>query len=261
MVIVEELVDSPDCESGLWRFEPALSPAWSFFVLSRIYGKVQIMAQKERKYYFVYKTTNVLSNRYYIGMHSTDNLDDGYLGSGKRLRYSINKYGVENHKREIIEFLPDRKTMIQKEIEIVNLNEIAKVECMNLMVGGQGGRGFTIEQQKKNAKKSNKKQRKLHKDKEWAKRKGERITESLKRAYAEGRKEIKFNYDWNGKKHGEKTKEKIGNANSISQLGEKNSQYGTHWITNGIENKKIQNKNKIPIGWKLGRTQKCRNTE
>lgn len=211
------------------------------------------MAQKERKYYFIYKTTNVLTNRYYIGMHSTDNLDDGYLGSGKRLRYSINKYGAENHKREIIEFLPDRKTMIQNEIEIVNLNEIAKVDCMNLMVGGQGGRGFTIEQQKKNAKNSIKKQRKLHKDREWVKRKGERITKSLKNAYSEGRKEKKINYDWNGRKHREETKEKIGRANSKHQNGEGNSQYGTCWITNGNENKKMKRGEDIPTGWKIGR--------
>jgi len=214
------------------------------------------MARKERKYYFIYKTTNVLTNRYYIGMHSTDNLDDGYLGSGKRLRYSINKYGAENHKREIIEFLPDRRTMIEKEVEIVNLNEIAKVECMNLMVGGQGGRGFTVEQQKVNACNSNKKQRELHKDKDWVKKKGERITISLKKAYSEGRKDIKFNYDWNGKKHRKETTEKIGKANSINQLGERNSQYGTCWITNDIENKKIKRGDDIPNGWKLGRTPK-----
>lgn len=212
------------------------------------------MTQKERKYYFVYKTTNVLTNRYYIGMHSTDNLDDGYLGSGKRLRYSINKYGAENHKREIIEFLPDRKTMIQKEIEIVSLNEIAKVECINLMVGGQGGRGFTVEQQKVNAHKSNEKQRELHKNKEWVLKKGEKITKSLKKAYSEGRREIKFDYEWNGRKHSEKTKEKIGKSNSVNHLGERNSQYGTCWITNGIQNKKIKRDGDISDGWKLGRT-------
>jgi hypothetical protein len=42
-------------------------------------------------------------------MHSTDNLDDGYLGSGKRLRYSINKHGAENHVREILEFVDSRE--------------------------------------------------------------------------------------------------------------------------------------------------------
>lgn len=94
------------------------------------------MTRKEKKYHFIYKTTNLLSGKYYIGMHSTDNLDDGYMGSGRRLRYSLNKYGKENHKREILEFCPSREELLSREEEIVNLNEIAKEECMNLKVGG-----------------------------------------------------------------------------------------------------------------------------
>ena len=97
------------------------------------------MARKEKKYHFIYKTTNLLNGKYYIGMHSTDNLNDGYMGSGKRLRYSVNKYGKENHKVEVLEFFDDRKQLAAREKEIVNLNEIAKEECLNLCVGGQGG--------------------------------------------------------------------------------------------------------------------------
>lgn len=44
-------------------------------------------------------------------MHSTDNLEDGYLGSEKRLRYSINKHGAENHEREILEFVDSREEL------------------------------------------------------------------------------------------------------------------------------------------------------
>lgn len=52
-------------------------------------------------------------------MHSTINQNDGYMGSGKRLRYSIRKYGKENHTKEILEFLPSREELIIKEIDIV----------------------------------------------------------------------------------------------------------------------------------------------
>jgi hypothetical protein len=85
-----------------------------------------------KKYHFIYKTTNLLSGRYYIGMHSTDDLNDGYLGSGTYLRRSINKHGKENHSIEILEFLNSREELAAREREIVSLQEIAKKECMNL---------------------------------------------------------------------------------------------------------------------------------
>jgi hypothetical protein len=39
-------------------------------------------------------------------MHSTDKLEDGYFGSGKRLWFSINYHGKDNHVKEIREYLP-----------------------------------------------------------------------------------------------------------------------------------------------------------
>ena len=151
------------------------------------------MARKEKKYHFIYKTTNLLSGKYYIGMHSTNDLNDGYMGSGKRLRYSVNKYGKENHKVEVLEFFDDRKQLAAREKEIVNLNEIAKEECLNLCVGGEGGRGFTSEEQKLNVLKSHVKQKILREtDKEWVEKKSKLTSQSNKKAYEEGRREKRF---------------------------------------------------------------------
>ncbi len=47
-----------------------------------------------RKYHIIYKTTCTITNKFYVSMHSTDNLEDGYQGSGKRLKYSVNKHGI-----------------------------------------------------------------------------------------------------------------------------------------------------------------------
>jgi hypothetical protein len=72
-------------------------------------------------------------------MHSTDNLEDGYLGSGKILGYSRAKYGDENHVREIVEYCLDRTELRQREKEIVNEELLKDPLNINLKYGGEGG--------------------------------------------------------------------------------------------------------------------------
>ena len=66
----------------------------------------------------------------------------------------------------------------------------------------------------------------------------------------------KNNLSFRGKTHKLETKEKIGKTNSINQKGVKNSQFGTMWITNGTDNKKIKKDSCIPLGWYKGRITK-----
>ena len=37
------------------------------------------MSNEQIKYHFLYKTTNLINNKYYYGMHSTNNLNDGWV--------------------------------------------------------------------------------------------------------------------------------------------------------------------------------------
>ena len=105
--------------------------------------------RKEKKYHYIYKTTNDLSGRYYYGLHSTDDLEDGYLGSGTYLRRAIRKHGEENFTKEIIEFCKSRNELALAESKVVTLKEVAKKECMNLYVGGAlGFRGTHSEETK-----------------------------------------------------------------------------------------------------------------
>ena len=91
------------------------------------------------KFHYIYKTTCLITKKYYIGMHSTNNMNDGYLGSGNLILRSINKHGKENHIIEILGFFPDRKSLSIKEKEIVNEKTIKEDLCLNLKLGGEGG--------------------------------------------------------------------------------------------------------------------------
>lgn len=97
------------------------------------------MPRKQKKYHIIYKVTNLLNDKYYIGMHSTDDLDDGYFGSGVYIRRSIKKYGIENHQFEILEYCSSREDLKLREELIVNEKLVADAQCMNLKIGGIGG--------------------------------------------------------------------------------------------------------------------------
>lgn len=58
---------------------------------------------------FVYKTTNLINGKIYIGQHTTENIDDGYLGSGVILQKAFKKYGKENFKREVLKMVDGSK--------------------------------------------------------------------------------------------------------------------------------------------------------
>lgn len=208
--------------------------------------------KSNRKYHFIYKTTNILTGRYYYGMHSTDDLDDNYLGSGKRLRRSIIKYGEENHKREIVEFCKDREELIKRESEIVNLNEVAKKDCMNMQLGGGGGFSSKEHQQKCGAKGRASFLNKL-KDQKYSLEFAIRKSKNTKNAHKMGA--YKYEHlNWTGKHHTDETKEKMSLSHKGKHIGENNSQFGTIWITNNIdENKKINKNERIPKGWTKGR--------
>ena len=211
------------------------------------------MARKEKKYHYIYKTTNLKNGKYYIGMHSTNNLEDGYMGSGKRLRRSLIKYGKENFKSEILEFLPERKTLVEREKEIVNEELLKDTLSMNLKQGGEGG---TInDEHRKNLKigASKYQKNKWLIDSDYRDKIKKLLLDNIVKNHLLG----KINYNnFEGRKHTEDTKNKMRDVKIGMYVGEKNPSYGTCWITNGKENKKIK-KEKINDylceGWYKGR--------
>lgn len=184
--------------------------------------------------HLIYKITNQLNDRFYIGMHSTENPDDGYLGSGKRIKAEVKKYGKENFRKEILERVSSRKLLQEREAQIVNAALLQDPLCLNLKNGGEGG------------------------GKIWSKEHAlvlhtaghKAMTASLTSEQRSARS-VKTNAT--RKIRGNQTnpiaateaarlsaKRKVTMQERGHMQGEKNSQFGTCWVTNGSEVVKIK---------------------
>lgn len=100
--------------------------------------------------YIIYKTTNKINGKFYVGQHKTKNLNDGYIGSGRLLNLAIKKYGIENFENEVIELCKSKKHMNEREIYWIDkLNATDKNIAYNITKGGDGGDTFTNNSNKK----------------------------------------------------------------------------------------------------------------
>jgi len=100
-------------------------------------------------YHFIYKTTNLINHKYYIGMHSTNDINDNYLGSGATLHKAIKKYGKANFSREILEFANSREECFRLEACYITLVQTSDPMCYNIQTGGLGNTVYTDEHKKK----------------------------------------------------------------------------------------------------------------
>lgn len=253
-----------------------------------------------KRYHYFYKITNKETGQYYYGIHSTNNLDDGYLGSGTRLKSAIKLYGKDSFQKDIIKFFNTREEASEYEASMVTESIVADRKSYNLKLGGDFGLTYgTILVRNKN----HKYQRVAPDDEKYVS--GELVPFSLgekvvfdvednkyklitqeeysknKERYrfpTEGHLSVKDNKGnifyvsinderykngtlkplWSGRKHVDETRKKMSNSHKANgdQIGLKNSQYGTCWITNGIENLKIKKedfKEYSDNGWTKGR--------
>jgi hypothetical protein len=88
--------------------------------------------------YLVYQTTCKINNKIYVGVHESDSLDDGYLGSGTYFNRAVKKYGKENFERIILRHCESREEMLLLEKEIVNEEFVSRKDTYNVTIGGEG---------------------------------------------------------------------------------------------------------------------------
>lgn len=122
--------------------------------------------------YYLYQVTNTINGKIYIGVHRTNNLEDGYMGSGTLLNRAINKHGVENFKKDILHYFENIEELFKKEREIVNESFLAREDVYNLRIGGDGGFDYI------NSNKEKYTELARQTESQWSKEKREQINKS-----------------------------------------------------------------------------------
>lgn len=95
-----------------------------------------IEVKETKMMYCVYKITNKVNQKIYVGFHKTDNLQDGYMGSGKLIKRAIEKYGIENFEKEILKIFDSQKEAEEYEAQIVDRDFTLKEDTYNIAIGG-----------------------------------------------------------------------------------------------------------------------------
>lgn len=91
-------------------------------------------------YGYIYKTTDLETNKIYIGQHKSDKFDTKYYGSGIVIRNLIKKYGLNRFKCELIEECISENHLNEREIYWINkFNSLDPEVGYNIASGGAFG--------------------------------------------------------------------------------------------------------------------------
>ncbi len=201
-------------------------------------------------YHFIYETKNLINGKLYRGKHSTENMDDGYLGSGIAIMRALDKYGRENFKRTILQMCKDVHIAYFHETLYVNPDWVNRDDTYNLVPGGLGGYGAKHSEEtkkrlseaqtgKKASEETKRKMSVSHMGNVPSKETREKLSKSLTgRALSEKHKAA-VSKTLTGYKHTEEAKKNMGDSHrgkkhsadakakmSAAQSGEKHHMYG-----------------------------------
>lgn len=112
------------------------------------------------KHIFIYQTICLINGKSYIGVHGTNNMNDGYIGNGiyqqagakknSPFHNAVKKYGYKNFKRYELCFFEDYETALEEERFIVDERWVKRNDNYNCALGGKGSPflGMTDEKKK-----------------------------------------------------------------------------------------------------------------
>lgn len=196
-------------------------------------------------YYIIYKITNRLNNKFYVGKHKTLDKSDGYLGSGILIDRAVKKYGKENFDKEILFECATEEEMNRVETNIVDEDFVSRDDTYNLALGGFGGASCITNNDRRRGHETFKRH--------WAEDAEFRLALSEKRALFARIRNLKYGFGGKlGRKVSAKTKERMSLSGKGKRCGESNGVYGKFWITDGIVSKMVDKHMEIPDGWRRG---------
>ena len=196
--------------------------------------------------YLMYKVTNRLDGKFYVGCHKTKNVNDGYMGSGKYLKNAQNKHGIDNFEKDILAVFDNSEAMFEMESMIVNEDFIKDEATYNIKKGGEGGFDYINENG-------------IHKydgDPNFGQKHKERMEtdvryrddyiERLKERHRKGL--VKYD-TFTGMKHSDEAKKKMSKARKGKYVGQNNPSFGTMWVYSSTEKKNKRIKKEELSAW------------
>lgn len=213
--------------------------------------------------YLVYKVVNKLTERYYIGVHKTNDPNDGYLGSGLVIRRAIRKYGADNFSKEVLAVFNTAKEAMERERDVISVC-MDDSKCYNLHEGGLGGfdqiNAKGLNNKNDNYRAANESRiYKIKTDPEFRKKFQEGGRKGIEKAKlnpkwgSSEKSRILATLAWTGSSHSVESRKKMSDC----KRGELNQWYGMKWMKN--ENgyservKSYDIPNRLQSGWSLGR--------
>jgi hypothetical protein len=166
---------------------------------------------------------------------------------------------LNNFEKEILEYFDNERDMYNREIELVDADFVLREDTYNLTEGGNGGsfaassKGGKIGGKMTGYNNFLKLAQKQMKEKSGIFSKESREKNRKYLISEDSMNHLLKLCEMMNSSDDIKNKRKETYRNIKHQQGKKNSQYGTMWITNGTESKKIKKDDLIPDGWKKGR--------
>lgn len=213
------------------------------------------------KRYCLYKITNRINNRFYIGKHLYDATPfDDYSGSGVLIAKAYKKYGIGVFEKEILEYNIEESRVDELEkIYIKKYKELYPTLCYNIASGGTGGITYTGDNPHKGWEPSAETRRRMSESRlgktPW--NKGMKYASEMCKKISDGvRKSEKNGYKLDG---GYREKCRQAHINSPNNKGSNHYAYNKIVINNGSTQQYIEKDSEIPSGWVKGRLRKGTN--